>query len=154
MAMNRLTTQARSPWGLLNQLDDVNALFDRFGGFDRRFDRDAGELTTDWMPAVDIREEPNRFVLRADVPGVDAKDIEITMENGTLTIRGHRQEIKEDEHDGFRRRERLHGEFFRRFMLPDSADAESIQAQSKNGVLEVVIPKEEKVQPRRIEVKG
>lgn len=150
MALNHLTTRSRRPWGLLSQLDDINQLFDRVGPVDEG----SGELTTDWAPAVDIREEQDRFLLRADVPGVDPKDIEITMENGTLTIRGHRKEVKEEEHNGWRRRERLHGEFFRRFMLPDSADAEAIQAESKNGVLEVVIPKEEKVQPRRIEVKG
>lgn len=150
MALNHLTTHTRRPWGLLSQLDDINQLFDRFG----HMDEGAGELTTDWAPAVDIREEKDRFVLRADVPGVDAKDIEITMEEGTLTIRGHRQETKEEEHNGWRRRERLHGQFFRRFMLPDSADADAIKAESKHGVLEVVIPKEKKVQPRRIEVKG
>lgn len=149
MAMNISPYRTR-PWGLMNQLqNELNTIFDGLPAQEG----ETGEVS-DWMPAVDIREEKDRFVLHADVPGVDPKDIEITMENGTLTVRGERTSEHKDERNGYRRVERVAGQFFRRFVLPDSADADAISAQSRNGVLEVVIPKQEKVQPKRIEVKG
>nr|WP_253450845.1 Hsp20/alpha crystallin family protein [Natronospira proteinivora] len=145
-----ITPYRRRPWGLMNQLqNELNTIFDGVPAYEG----ETGEVS-DWMPAVDIREETDRFILTADVPGVDPKDIEITMENGTLTIRGQRRSENTEERNGFRRVERVSGQFFRRFVLPDSADAESISAKSNNGVLEVVIPKQEKVQPRRIQVKS
>ena len=94
----------------------------------------------DWAPTVDIREEENRFVLSADLPGVDPTDIEVTMEDGVLTLRGKRTLAQREEREGYRRVERVSGQFFRRFTLPDTADAESISAKSNQGVLEVVIP--------------
>jgi HSP20 family protein len=108
--------------------------------------------TTQWTPSVDIKEEDNRFVIYADLPGVDVKDIEITMEQGVLTIKGERSYSDEAKGENFHRVERAHGTFYRRFSLPDSADADNIQASGKDGVLEVVIPKRVKEQPRRIAV--
>jgi HSP20 family protein len=126
---------------------------------DRVFSReltgdDSHGAVCDWMPAVDVNETKDAFVLRADLPGVDPKNIEITMENGVLTIRGHRASETTKEENGFRRVERASGEFFRRFSLPDSADANAITAQSGNGVLTVRIGKRPEVQSRRIEVKA
>jgi len=114
-----------------------------------------GEVTAAaWAPAVDVREEDGAYVVHADVPGVDPKDIELDMENGVLTLRGERKsEVKEGK-DNYHRIERVSGTFYRRFTLPDTADAESISAKYTNGVLEVRIPKQEKVLPRRIEVQG
>jgi HSP20 family protein len=109
--------------------------------------------TSHWRPAVDIKEEENQFVIQADVPGIDPKDIEITMEGGVLTIKGERTSEKEEEKEGYRRVERAHGTFYRRFALPDTANADKIEATGKDGVLEIVLPKHEKVQPRRITVK-
>lgn len=111
-------------------------------------------VTSNWRPAVDIKEEQNRFVILADLPGVDPKDIEITMENGMLTIRGERKSETEEEREGFHRVERVRGTFYRRFSLPDTADADRIEAHGKDGVLEISLPKHEKVQPRKISVKG
>lgn len=111
-------------------------------------------VTSHWRPAVDLKEESDRFVIFADLPGVDPKDIEITMENGTLAIRGERREEKEENKEGFHRVERVRGTFYRRFSLPDTANAERIEAKGKDGVLEIVIPKHEKVQPRKINVKS
>lgn len=109
--------------------------------------------TSNWTPPVDIREEDSRFVIVADVPGVDPAAIEVTMENAVLTIKGERKLESEDRgENGYRRVERVHGTFYRRFGLPDTADAEQISANGKHGVLEVVIPKKSLVQPRRIEV--
>ncbi|MDE2461005.1 MAG: Hsp20/alpha crystallin family protein [Gammaproteobacteria bacterium] len=140
------------PWGLVNQLQgEVNRLFDR--GFVGQ-DRDSSLTASDWVPAVDIKEEDNRFLIHADVPGVDPKDIEITMEDGILTLKGERKSETREERDGYRRVERVSGQFFRRFTLPDTADAEGVSAKGVNGVLEISIPKQPKAQPRRITVKA
>jgi HSP20 family protein len=136
------------PWGLMRSLhEDLDRLFEQRLGMD-----DTTGSVANWTPPVDIQEEEGRFVLRADVPGVKPDDIEVTMENGLLTITGSREETKRDEKDGYRRVERVAGRFFRRFTLPDTADSEGISAKCNNGVLEVVIPKHERVMPRRISV--
>ena len=141
-------------------------LFDRFQSEINRlglFESLSNELHSDdnpnfvanrWRPAVDIREEDDRFVIRADIPGVDPKDIEITMDQGVLAIKGERSSDKQEASNGYERVERASGTFTRRFALPDTADAEKIEATGKDGVLEIVLPKLEKVQPRRITVKG
>ena len=140
------------PWSLINQLqEEINRLFESRG---LAPGREQEGTVADWVPAVDIREEPDRFVILADVPGVDPKDIEITMDNGVLTVKGERETASEEEREGYRRVERARGTFMRRFTLPDTADAEHISARSRNGVLEIVIPKHERVQPRKITVEG
>ena len=141
------------PWGLLRRFhDDVNQLFgESQAGAAVEGDR-SSIVTSNWTPAVDIKEENERFVLKADIPGVDPKDIDVTMEEGVLTIKGERKTEPEEEANGYRRVERRYGSFYRRFSLPDTANAEGITAKGKDGVLEVVIPKLEKVQPRRITV--
>ena len=106
-----------------------------------------------WRPAVDIKEEKDCFLIVADVPGVDPKNIEITMENGMLTIKGERCSERKDSNEKYKRAERTRDAFYRCFSLPDTADCEHIEAKGANGVLEITIPKHEKVQPRRIEVK-
>lgn len=141
------------PWSLLNQLH--NEIDQLFTPQRRRLGEDnANVATSDWTPAVDIKEEADRFVIHADIPGVDPKDIDVHMENGILTIRGERQSESREEREGYKRIERVRGSFYRRFSLPDTANAEAISAKSQHGVLEVVIPKQQKVQPRRIEVTG
>ena len=137
------------PMNVLNQLRrEMDRLFET--------EQPSGGMVTaaDWVPAVDIKETDKAFIITADVPGVDPKDIEVNMENGVLTIRGERKEEKEEEKEGYKRIERVRGTFYRRFTLPDTADAEKISARSKNGVLEITIPKQEKVQPRKIEVEA
>ena len=93
-------------------------------------------------------------MILADLPGIDPKDIEITMENGTLAIRGERKSETEEEREGYHRVERARGSFYRRFTLPDTANTDKIEARGKDGVLEIVIPKHDKVQPRKIAVKN
>lgn len=109
--------------------------------------------TSDWVPAVDIKETEKEFLIHADIPGVDPDNIDVHMEDGMLTIKGERESEKKEERDGYKRIERHSGSFYRRFSLPDTADADKIEAKSKNGVLEITIPKQEKVQPRKIRVK-
>ena len=141
------------PWSLLRKFqEDVNrALGESSFGTGAEGDQ-SKVVTSHWTPAVDIKEEDNRYVLLADIPGVDSKDIEITMDGGVLTIKGERRHEEQQERNGYKRVERSYGSFYRRFSLPDSADPEGITATGKNGVLEVSIPKQEKLQPRRIKV--
>jgi HSP20 family protein len=105
-----------------------------------------------WIPSVDLREEDGRFVLRADVPGVALKDIDVSAENGVLTIRGERPPRENASRDGFEHIERAAGTFLRRFTLPDSVRAEEIKARCADGVLEIQIPKQPRVEARRIPV--
>lgn len=144
------------PWSLLRQFqNELNNL-----GYQEAVANDGAEpdqsnvVTSHWRPAVDIREETDRFIILADLPGVDPADIEITMENGVLTLKGERQFSKEENTDSYRRVERSYGSFYRRFSLPDTADAERIEARGKNGVLEIVLPKQAQVQPRKITVQS
>ena len=139
------------PWSAMRQIqNEMGRIFnDAVAGAEDR----SNVVTSRWTPAVDIREDSGQFVLAADVPGVDPKDIEVTMENGVLTIKGERKLETQDEGDnGYRRVERVYGSFYRRFTLPDTADAEAISASGNHGVLEVVIPKRAALQPKRIAV--
>lgn len=108
--------------------------------------------STTWTPSVDLQEESDHFVLRADLPGVAAKDIEVSAEDGTLTVRGERLAKERVSSDGFEHIERATGSFLRRFTLPDSAQAEAIKARYTDGVLEIEIPKQLRVETKRIAV--
>lgn len=140
------------PWTSMTRLhDEINRLFqDRYT---KAGDDGSSVATSHWAPAVDIKEETDRFLIVADVPGVAPEQIEITMDDGVLAIRGERQEEHKDERDGYKRVERVSGTFYRRFSLPDGVSPEGITAQGRNGVLEISIPKVERAKARRIEVK-
>ena len=113
---------------------------------------DSSVVTSQWMPLVDIKEEADRFVLLADIPGVDPQDIEVQMDKGILTLKGERAGEETEEGKGYSRRERAWGAFHRRFALPDSADADGITASGRHGVLRIDIPKRPQATPRRIQV--
>ena len=139
-----MTILRYEPWSLVNRLHRQ---------FDEAFSADAGDSDGAWwIPQVDVHEEPERFAVLVDVPGVEPKDIEITAEKGVLTIRGERRARTQEESSAYQRLERRSGKFLRRFTLPDSANLEAISARHTHGVLEVTIPKQAKLQPRRIEV--
>ncbi|MGD2118591.1 MAG: Hsp20/alpha crystallin family protein [Chromatiales bacterium] len=135
------------PWSLFDQMrrEMERAL-------DTRTAEGSSVATSDWVPAVDIKETEDSFVIVADIPGVDPKDIEVHMDNGVLSIKGEKESQKKEEAEGYKRIERSYGSFYRRFSLPDTADPEKISAKSNHGVLEVTIAKQEKVQPRKISV--
>ena len=132
------------------------SLWHRFHNNTGRFYDDVGSRAEPrrrhWSPAVDIKEEDDRFVLHADVPGVEAKDIEVTAQDGVLVISAERSHDSSENQDGFQLVERQRGTFLRRFKLPDTTSSEKIEAKYENGVLTVSIPKQEKAQPRRIAV--
>ena len=138
------------PWTFVDLLHrDLDRLV---GG--RRVTDDEQSALADWVPAVDIVEEKDRFVLRADVPGVLPEDIDVSMDNGVLSISGERHAIATEEETGVQRIERATGRFLRRFTLPETANAESVAARSANGILEVTIPKAPEIQARRITVEA
>ncbi len=105
-----------------------------------------------WSPAVDIFETENELVLKADVPDVEQKDIDVRVENQTLTIAGQRKFTKQENGKGFHRLERSYGNFVRSFAVPNTFNTEQIAAQYKNGVLTVTLPKKEAAKPRQIKV--
>lgn len=130
--------------------DDMNRAF---GSALTSNDDSSTSAVSHWTPAVDVHEEANRYVITADVPGVAPEAIEVSMDNGVLTIRGERNDERRDVSGANARRvERIYGNFYRRFTLPDTADSERVEARTIHGVLEISIPKKEQVQPKKIKV--
>ena len=105
-----------------------------------------------WTPAVDILETADDLIVKADLPGVDLKDVDIRIENGTLSIKGDRKFEEKKENSGYHRIERSYGAFVRYFSLPDTVDAEKVNAAYKEGVLTVTLPKKELAKPRQVRV--
>ncbi len=105
-----------------------------------------------WTPAVDIFETENELVLKADVPDVDQKNIDIQLENGTLALKGERKFENEQNQKGFHRVERSYGTFARYFTLPDTVETDKVKADYENGVLTITLPKKEVAKPRQIKV--
>src|ERR1700723_209790 len=137
-----MTVVRYEPWALVSRLQkEVDRLF----GAPLTTAADSGA----WLPPVDIHEEANQFLLH-----VDLKAVEVTSEQGVLTIRGRREDARKESREGFRRIERISGEFQRRFSLPETADTQNIKAKVANGVLEVSIPKLAQVQPLKIQVEA
>jgi len=137
------------PWTLMNTLHrEIDHIFgDNFAA-----PAADSERAVAWTPSVDVHEEPERFTVHADLPGVDSKDIQVTAEGGMLTIRGERRIEKRAARNGFERLERVAGTFLRRFTLPENVRTGEISARHVNGVLEVVIPKQPVPEPQRINV--
>ncbi len=136
----RMNVQPMSFWREFNDID--NWLTAANGRLD---------ASSRWVPSVDVIEQENQYVLRADLPGVDRKDIEIVYEDGTLTLKGQRSEKVVSDNDKFKRIERSYGSFQRAFHMPENINADEIKAKSEHGVLEVTVPKQEKAQ-KKIEV--
>jgi HSP20 family protein len=138
------------PWSLHRDLwSEMGRALERM----QQSDDASSGATADWVPPVDIEESKDKFVIYADVPGIDPSSIDVTLENGVLTLSGSREDQVEQQGAPERRRiERARGRFYRRFTLPDTADADNVSARGNNGVLEIVIPKRATSQPRRISV--
>lgn len=142
-----MTFVRQEPWSLVSRLqDEINRTIQDWSG------SDTSSATADWIPAADIEEYTDRFELFVDIPGISAKEVEITLEAGVLTLAGERAAVRATDEMLNARRERGTGRFYRRFILPDTVDAERVNARERNGVLEITIPKHAKALPRRIEV--
>ena len=136
------------PWALHREmLNEFSRLFNGTGSND-----ESTSAVAEWAPSVDIEEHADKYVLHADVPGVDPATIEITLERGILTLSGSREKAVEQKGIESRRIERISGRFLRRFTLPESVDADGVKATGKNGVLQIVIPKVAAAKPRKISV--
>ncbi|MBF0456079.1 MAG: Hsp20/alpha crystallin family protein [Magnetococcales bacterium] len=125
------------------------------GEINRIFERDAHDSTgqlTQWPMRVDIREDENHIVVKADLPGMEQKDIHVNVDNGMLTISGERKFDDEARKESYHRVERAYGRFSRTFQLPNTTDMGKIEATYKNGVLQVTLPKLEEAKPRSIQV--
>jgi HSP20 family protein len=105
-----------------------------------------------WAPPVDIYEQEGNIVLKAEIPGIDPKDVELRVENNVLTVKGHRKLEEEVKRDDYHRIERAYGVFTRSFTLPTTVDAENIKADYKDGLLKVVLPKREEAKPKQISI--
>ncbi|HKQ81072.1 MAG TPA: Hsp20/alpha crystallin family protein [Steroidobacteraceae bacterium] len=137
------------PWDVLSQLhNQINRVFDN------QLDRNStsSSATADWAPPADIEEYADKFLLKLDVPGVNVNAVEITLDQGVLSIAGEREKDAKASGVERSRLERPYGRFHRRFTLPDTVDAAAVRATGHDGVLEVTIPKQPKAQPRRIQV--
>jgi HSP20 family protein len=127
---------------------------DLFGRFFR--DWPGAGTTTEgpgWVPDVDMLDKPDEILVRADLPGLEQKDVDVTVQDGTLTVRGERKEERVEKEEGYYLCERRAGAFARRFTLPPGVEADKIKATFKNGVLEVHIPKSKEVKGKKIDVK-
>jgi HSP20 family protein len=129
--------------------NEMDELFDRFFSGEGN-----GMAQQTWAPRVDVKETEKEFQVKADLPGVDPKDIEISVVDGALTLRGEKREEKEEKKGNVHRTERFVGQFFREISLPPGADADKVNATSAKGVLTISIPKKPEAQPRKISVKA
>jgi len=129
--------------------DRMNRLFEDMGTA-KGEDKDL--VPGAWAPSVDIYETENEVVLAAEIPGVDEKDVEIKVEDSTLTIRGERKFEKETKEENYHRIERAYGSFMRSFTLPNYIDQDRIEAQQENGILKIHMPKKEETKPRKVKI--
>ncbi|MGH2943046.1 MAG: Hsp20/alpha crystallin family protein [Solirubrobacteraceae bacterium] len=142
-------------WDPIREIDtlqgEMNRLFSSF--FDTPTTRGGnGAATRRWLPAMDLVETGEHFVLKADLPGLTQSDVNIEVENDVLTVSGERRTEHEEKHEGFYRLERATGAFSRSLTLPEGIDAEAVRATFDNGVLEVRIPKPVQAKPRRVQI--
>ena len=135
---------------------DLNLLQDRmnrlFEDANRNWKSDEPASTTTWSPAVDIFETESEIVVKAEVPGMDRKDITLNLENNVLTLRGERRFLKETKEENYHRIERSYGGFSRAFSIPATVDEEKIRADYQDGVLKIVLPKKEQLRPKQIKI--
>ncbi len=141
-------------WSLLPTVSslqsDMNRIFDRF------FDGGILDSRTEigmWLPPIDLSETADKVIVKVEVPGIDPKEIDISIQDNTLLIKGEKKEEKEEKGKNYYRMERRYGNFSRSIALPASIDANKVSAECKNGVLEITLQKKEEVKPKQISVK-
>jgi len=133
---------------------ELSALQNRVNHLFQDFNRGQDELTTttSFVPAVDVYEDEHKVTLKLEIPGISQEDLDISLENNTLTVRGERKFEKEEKEENFHRIERRYGSFARSFSLPSTLDPESVQANYENGVLKIELAKREEAKPKQIKV--
>ena len=137
-------------WDPFREFNTVRGDLGRFLGEDW----DLPMSTTSWNPSVDIFENDNEIVVRAELPGMSAKDMDVKLENNVLTLRGERRFEKEAKEENYHRVERQYGTFSRSFSLPMSVNSDKVTAEYKDGVLKIVLPKKEEIKPKPIKVEA
>ena len=149
-------TRMLTGWGPFRDLAGLQERIDRL--FEDSFSRLRGPFSSEalergaWSPAVDIVESDDEIVLKADLPGLDPADVDIQVQNGTLTLKGERKFTSDVKEDDYRRVERVYGSFLRSFSLPQTVDPDKVEADYRNGVLEVRLPKRPEAKPKQIKV--
>ncbi|PCM44141.1 Hsp20/alpha crystallin family protein [Marinobacter sp. ANT_B65] len=146
--MNNLTR-----WNPINELEDLMGRYNRILGTSRT-GGDSKDLfsRSDWAPAVDIKETDQAFTIEAELPGMDKKDVKVTVQDGVLSIEGERKHEEESRDKKLHRIERYYGSFMRRFTLPDNVDENSVKASFKDGLLTLTLQKAEPKEPKAIQV--
>jgi HSP20 family protein len=142
-------------WDPFRELEDMSERLNRvFARPAMRNNAGKENLTVaDWMPVVDISESDGEYLIKAELPEVKKEDVKVTVEDGVLTIQGERRQEKEEKGKRYHRVERSYGSFVRSFTLPESVDEGGVKAEYKDGVLNLHLPKSEKVKPKAIDVK-
>jgi HSP20 family protein len=143
-------------WDPFKEMEDLQSRYARlFGLTPARIANGEKEAlaVAEWAPSVDIVEDDREYLVKADLPDVKKEDVKVTVENGVLTITGERKLEKEEKGKKYHRIERSYGNFLRSFTLPDGADGSKVNAEFKDGVLTVHLPKGEKARPKAVEVK-
>jgi len=130
---------------------EMDRLWDEYFGAGRRAFRPMEEA---WLPAVDVSETGDKITVKAEIPGMEAKDIDISMVGDTLVIKGEKKAEKEEKDENYHMVERSYGSFSRSMKLPATVDPDNVDASYKNGVLTIVLPKKEEVKPKPIEIKA
>ncbi len=135
---------------LVTLRERMNRLFEDAVSTARSEEKDM--ISSSWAPAVDIYEDEKQLVLTAEIPGINEKDVEIKIEDNTLSIHGERKLEKETKEENYHRIERAYGSFYRSFTLPNHIDQDKIQAEHENGVLKISMPKRPELQPRKVKI--
>ncbi len=143
------------PWRGTTELADLHReMEEAFGRFFRNWPFGPSSNEGDWIPLMDISETAKNLVAKVEVPGIDPKDIEISLHAGVLTVRGERKQEKEDKQENFHRVERSYGSFCRRIRLPVEVNADKVKASYKDGILTITMPKAKEEATKKIEVKA
>jgi HSP20 family protein len=138
---------------LLNELTTRDRL-NRFFGRNEAWDTEGALTVADWAPSVDILEKENEILIKAELPGVEAKDVAVTVDNSVLTIKGERHLEKDVKKESYHRMERAYGSFTRSFTLPNTLDATNVRAEYKDGLLTLMLPKKAASKSRTVEIKA